>query len=85
MEWARRLTPLQTHMPTRLDGNAGWSCAIVKIDGDLTLEREAQLKKLCADIYRHLPIVHSVAVRMPTHAIPRTLLRPAGRCLLCVP
>src|SRR5256885_14668516 len=44
---------------------SGWSSVIVKVDGELTPERESKLKALGADIYRRLPIVASFAMRIP--------------------
>ena len=44
----------------------GWTSLIVKTNGDLTPEQETHLKMLGADVYRHLPIIESVALRVPT-------------------
>src|SRR5262245_46786208 len=45
---------------------AGWTSVILRMDGALTKEREKQLAALTADIYKRLPIIESVAVRVPT-------------------
>src|SRR5579872_4460440 len=39
---------------------------ILKITGKLSPAQERQLKSLGGDIYRHLPLIHSVALHMPT-------------------
>ena len=49
----------------------GWTSAIVKIEGELTPQRESTLKSLGADIYRHLSIIDSVALRLPTRNLKR--------------
>src|SRR5437899_664519 len=43
----------------------GWTAVIVKLSAELTLEQQSQLKALDADVYRHLPIIHSVAANIP--------------------
>jgi serine protease AprX len=53
---------------------SGWSSVILRLDGAMTPEHQAQLQVLGADVYRHLPIIQSVAVRVPT----RNLSRLAG-------
>jgi serine protease AprX len=53
---------------------SGWSSVIIRLDGPLTTQQAAQLHALGADIYRHLPIIQSAAVRVPM----RNLSRLAG-------
>lgn len=54
-----------------LKSTRGWTSAIIKIKGELTPQREASLKSLGADIYRHLAIIDSVALRIPTRNLKR--------------
>ncbi len=57
----------------------GWSSVIVKLNGNpgsVTMTNqakanEAQLTSLGADIYRRLPIIHSVALRIPSNKLVR--------------
>jgi serine protease AprX len=44
---------------------AGWTSVILKLDGNLTPAQEKALASLGADVYRRLPIVQSIAVRIP--------------------
>ncbi len=44
----------------------GWTSVIAKVDGELTTGKKAELRRLGADIYRSLPIVRSVAMRIPS-------------------
>ncbi len=46
-----------------------WSSVIVRIDGDCTPDREAQLKACGASIQSRLPLIHSVTVRIPNSAL----------------
>lgn len=43
----------------------GWASVIVKIDGEITSARKAEIQSLHCDIYRNLPIVRSVALKIP--------------------
>ncbi len=43
----------------------GWVSTIVRFSGTLTLAQEKQLSALSADIYRNLPIINSVALKIP--------------------
>ena len=46
---------------------SGWSSVIVKLQGgDLTKEREAELKSLGGYVYCRLPLIQSAAVRVPS-------------------
>jgi len=49
---------------------------IVRLDGDLTPEREAQLRSLGAQISQRLPIIHSVALRLPARCLARLAALP---------
>jgi serine protease AprX len=44
----------------------GWSHVIVRLHEDLTPGRQALLASLGVDTYRHLPIIRSIAVSVPT-------------------
>lgn len=44
----------------------GWTSVIVKLNGELTQARKSQLTALGGDVVRHLPIIDSLAVRIPT-------------------
>ena len=43
----------------------GWVSVVVSLAGPLTTMQETRLRHLDADIYRHLPLFHSVALRLP--------------------
>lgn len=43
----------------------GWASVIVKLDGPLTAGENSKLSSLKVDIYRHLPLIESVAMRVP--------------------
>src|SRR5437879_12416828 len=49
--------------------NAARAQVIVKLDGSLTPAREGEIKSLGADIYRHLPLLHLAAVRIPVRNV----------------
>jgi serine protease AprX len=51
--------------------NSGWTSVIIRLDGNLTPTRRKALADLKADIYRHLPVVSSVAARVPTRKLER--------------
>lgn len=55
---------VQRQMTLRRSG--GWSSVIITMNGHLTAVEKAQLKKLRVDIYRHLPLIHAVAARVPS-------------------
>ena len=48
---------------------AGWSSVIAHLDGELTSARQSQLSVLKADVQRHLPLIQSVALRVPTRRL----------------
>jgi serine protease AprX len=48
-----------------LSKSSGWTSVIIKLRSRLTPEQSEQLMALDADTYRHLPIVQSLAVRLP--------------------
>ncbi|WP_309719534.1 S8 family serine peptidase [Armatimonas sp.] len=50
----------------QLARTTGWSSVIVRSTDGISKGEEAQLKALGGDIYRHLSIVNSVALRLPT-------------------
>ncbi len=43
----------------------GWTSAVLWIDGQLTAERRAKFGALHVDVYRNLPVISSVAARIP--------------------
>src|SRR5262249_17425098 len=45
---------------------SGWTSVIVKLDTPQTPDQESSLKALGADVYRHLPILNSLALQVPT-------------------
>ena len=54
----------------------GWSAVIVKTEGASTAAQEAAIKALGGDIYRHLGIINSLAVRIPSRNIASLALLP---------
>ena len=54
----------------------GWTAAIVKTTGPITAAQQATLTNLGADITRHLPIIQSVSLRVPTHNLERLAALP---------
>jgi serine protease AprX len=54
----------------------GWTNVIVRVDGSLSEARLAQLKALSADPYRQLPLIHSVAIAVPTRNLERLAALP---------
>jgi serine protease AprX len=67
------LQPLLTAKSVRA---SGWTSVIVRIDGPLTAEREGLLTQKGAFVYRRLPIVGSVAVRVPRRDLSRVAALP---------
>lgn len=53
---------------------SGWSSVIITLDGRLTAEREAALRRVNVDIYRRLPLIDGVAARVPVRHL-ATLIR----------
>jgi serine protease AprX len=45
---------------------AGWTSVIAQVDDEPTGKPVTSLAALHADVYRHLPLIHSVALRVPT-------------------
>lgn len=56
--------------------SSGWSSVIVKLHGADAIGQTKQLKALGADIYRHLPVVRSVAVHIPSRNLARLAALP---------
>ena len=54
----------------------GWTTVIAKIPSALNAEEARQLGALGADIYRHLPVINSVAMRVPTRNLTRLARLP---------
>jgi serine protease AprX len=54
----------------------GRTSVIVRIQGELDATREASLRSLGADIYRRLPIVRSVALRLPVRNVGKLAALP---------
>ena len=54
----------------------GWTSVIVRAADPLTEEQQRQLRATGADIYRHLPIIHSVALRVPTRHLSQLAALP---------
>ena len=55
----------------------GWQSVIVKITGgDLTPTHKAQIRQLGGYVYRHLPIIESAAVRVPSRNLARLAALP---------
>lgn len=53
------------------------TCAVIaKVDGSLTLGQQAKLTALGADITRHLGFIHSVALTLPAHNLPKLAALP---------
>ena len=55
---------------------SGWSSVIARLDGGLTPAREAQLHGLQADVQRRLPLISSVALRVPSRNLARLAALP---------
>jgi serine protease AprX len=54
----------------------GWSQVIVRFADDLNPAQQKQLKALGADTYRHLPIIHSDALSVPTRNLEKLAALP---------
>ncbi len=54
----------------------GWSSVIARLDGELNPERERAVRSLGADIYRRLPLIHCVALRVPSRSLARLVALP---------
>ncbi|WP_309721181.1 S8 family peptidase, partial [Armatimonas sp.] len=54
----------------------GWSAVIVKTEGVPTAAQEAAIAALGGDIYRHLPIINSLAVRIPNRRLKQLAALP---------
>ena len=55
---------------------SGWSAVIVKTQGAPTASQEAAIVALGGDIYRHLPIINSLAVRIPSRSLGKLAALP---------
>src|SRR5688500_18788220 len=53
-----------------------WANVIVVFRGDCTPQRKAILRKMGADVYRHLPLIRGVAVRVPARLQKRIAALP---------
>jgi serine protease AprX len=60
---------------------SGWSSVIIRYAGTLTSTQETRLKSLGGTLYRHLPLIHSVALRIPTRNLSRLAALPFVRHL----
>ncbi len=56
--------------------STGWSSVIVKLSGADTPRRETQFRAIGMDIYRHLPVVGSIAARVPSRNLARLAALP---------
>src|ERR1051325_4808188 len=45
--------------------HTGWANVILVVRGACTPQRETLLRKMGAYVYRHLPLIHGLAVRVP--------------------
>ena len=54
----------------------GWTSVILKVDGALTPEREAQLSALGGDITRRLAFIGSVSLRVPSRNLAKLAALP---------
>src|SRR5579859_578135 len=57
-------------------GAHGWTAVIAQLHSPLTPPQERLLASLHADIYRHLPIIQSVAMRVPTRNLAHLAVLP---------
>jgi serine protease AprX len=55
---------------------AGWSGVLVRLHGKLTPQQKAQLKTSGAYVYRHLPLIESLAIRVPNRHLSRLAALP---------
>lgn len=67
-----------TFLATRLSAHSpqGRTQVIARVDGELTPDQEARLKRLGSDIYRRLPLIHSIAFSMPARNLSRVAALP---------
>ena len=72
----RFLARIRTSQPA-----TGRTELIVRLDGALTPARQTQLAALGGDIYRHLPFLHSLALRVPTRNLDKLAALPFVRHL----
>ncbi len=74
-DWRSRCdAPLARIDPTHT--SHGWTSVIVRLHNSLTPPQERLLAALHADIYRHLPIIESVALRVPTRNLAHLAVLP---------
>jgi serine protease AprX len=56
--------------------SSGWTGVVVRLENALTEVENNQIRSLGGDIYRHLPVVQSVAVRVPTRNLAKLASLP---------
>jgi len=49
----------------------GWASVIVKLRGELTADQARRLDALKADVYKHLPLIDSLAIKIPNRNLKR--------------
>ncbi|WP_395142351.1 S8 family serine peptidase, partial [Armatimonas sp.] len=54
----------------------GWTSVIVRTEGTPTVAQEAGIAALGGDVYRHLPIINSLAVRIPSRSLGKLAALP---------
>ncbi len=54
----------------------GWTAVILRLEGIPTRAEEARIAALGGDIYRHLPIIQSLAVRIPSRNLAKLAALP---------
>jgi serine protease AprX len=72
---AEKLAPTLRHR-TATPSVSGPISVIITLTGDLSQVQKQQLKALGADVYRHLPLIHAVALRLPTRQLSRLASLP---------
>ena len=55
---------------------AGWTSVIVRYQNSLTPDQEQQFRAVGADVYRHLSVIRSVALRVPTRNLGKLACLP---------
>ncbi len=74
-------TKADTFVAAQLTGSStasGWTCVIARLGGDgrLTAQRVQTVRALQGDVYRRLPLVQSVALRIPRRNLNRLAALP---------
>ena len=72
----RRKTDQALTQTLRSGAHTGWTAAIVRTTGVLSAAQAARMTALGADVTRRLPLIGSVALRLPTHNLAKLAALP---------